>query len=81
MQDMTAARAARKPTVPRAKSSRRGALQVQAPPAAIMVDDWSDLSPEELAEIDAAYDRADQNLREGRCIPAREILPQLRRRG
>jgi len=49
--------------------------------AAEPIDDWSDLSEEERAELRRDFAEADEEYRRGECLPRDEVLPRLRRAG
>ncbi len=44
-------------------------------------DGWSDLTPEERAQLAADFAEADAEFSRGECIPADEVLPRYRRAG
>jgi hypothetical protein len=55
-----------------------------APPETPVPEDWSDLTPEEREELDAAFAQADENQRKGVGVPLDDVLPRppaLRRTG
>jgi hypothetical protein len=37
-------------------------------------DDWSDVTPEEMAELEQAASEAEEDLRAGRCLPAEKFF-------
>ena len=49
-------------------------LLPDVPAEGTRLTDWSDLTPEEMAEIEAAYARADENYRSGRGIPVEKYF-------
>jgi len=53
-----------------------------ASPDESIPDGWSDLTPEERAELDADFAQAEENIRNGvPGIPIDEVLPRYRQTG